>query len=258
MQHRPQHGGVEPPPGQRAEQADVAGANDRDGISHGCAEDAGCVAQAEASAGRARSADRRIRERVRRRGPASSESECECDGHRGAGRGHSAQREWPVAVGEAERQRAAGRDDGPEENRVQHDEEREQRARGIACAQAGAPEGPDRQRRASDATRGEQARGRGPAEGELGARAQSQPRGGAAADEPQQRDVAGERQQLEDGGGPDPSRIGIQRTVERIREGPQRAARHGDHYDGHGHERGGQRRPARQRAEVDGRKGELG
>ena len=163
-----------------------------------------------------------------------------------------------VAGGEAEREQPAGHRDGTEEDRIQQHEEGEQRARGGARVQPGAAKGPDRERRAADAARGQQARGRCAAEGHLGARAQSQPRGGAAADEPQERDVAREGKQLERGAGDDPAGIGVEDTAKGVGEGLQRPTGQDDHGDRDGREGGRERCAARQRAQVELRKHILG
>ena len=177
------------------------------------------------------------------------------DGQCGANRGQGAQGERAVARDEPERQRAAGHGDGPEEDRVEDHEEREQGARRLARAQTGAPESPDRQRRAAHAAGRQQARGRRAAEGHLRARGKTQPRCDAATDEPEQRDVAGEGQQLEQRGTADPERISVQCPAESVREGLQRAARDDDHHRGRRHDGGQERRPARQRAAIEGEDG---
>ena len=89
---------------------------------------------------------------------------------------HGAQDQRTVTASEPERDQSTGDRDRSQEDRIEHDEERQQRARRGACVQAGAPEGPDRQRRAADATGREQAGGRGAAEGDLGAGAEPQSR----------------------------------------------------------------------------------
>ena len=130
-------------------------------------------------------------------------------------------------------------------------EEHEQGARRLACAQTGAPESPDRQRRAPDAAGRQQASGRRAAERHLRARGKTQPRCGAAPDEPEQRDVAGKGQQLEHRGSRHPERISVECPAERVREGPQRAARDDDSHRGRRHDGGQERRPARQRAAIE-------
>ena len=128
----------------------------------------------------------------------------------------------------------------------------------VRAIQPGAAKGPDRERRAADAARGQQARGRRAAEGHLGARAQSEPRGGAAADEPQERDVAREGKQLERGAGDDPAGIGVEDTAKGVGEGLQRPTGQDDHGDRDGREGGRERCAARQRAQVELRKHILG
>ena len=148
--------------------------------------------------------------------------------------------------------------DGAQEDRVEDDQEAEQRARRAARAQPGAPQRPERHRRAADAGGRQQPRRGGPAERHLRALAQSEARGRAAADQPEQGDVAGEGEQLEDGAADDPARIGIERAAQRVSEGVQRTARHDDRRRGRGRQPGGHGGAARERAHVDGRDGEVG
>ena len=198
MQHRPQDGAVEGPPRQSAEQPQIAGTQQRERVPYGGADRAERDQHAGSSVNRAQG---RL---VHRRVSPSREREGCGDRQCGASRGQGAQGERTVARDEPERQRTAGHRDGPEEDRVEDHEEREQGARRLARAQTGAPESPDRQRRAAHAAGRQQARGRRAAEGHLGARGKTQPRCGAAADEPEQRDVAGEGEQLEQRGPADP------------------------------------------------------
>ena len=145
-----------------------------------------------------------------------------------------------------------------EEDRVEQHEEGQQRARGLLRLQAGAAQRPQRQRDAARATRRQQPRDGGAGQGDLGARAQVHPRRRALADQPQQRDVAAEGDDLEADGGEDPARIGVDRALQRVGEGVQRAAGQHEHRDG---DRGGrerQRRAARERLGVEGGESEFG
>ena len=144
-----------------------------------------------------------------------------------------------------------------EEDRVQQHEEREQRPRRAARAEAGAAEGPDRQGRAADAAGGQQSgRGRA-AERDLRAGAEVEAVARAAADQPEQRDVADEGQDLEDRGGDDPARVGVERAAERVGELAERAAGGDDRHDGDDRDGGGHGRPARHGADVERRQGEV-
>ena len=185
------------------------------------------------------------------------EREAAADRQGGRGGGQRAQRERAVGVGEAERDRAAGQGDRRQEDRVEQHQEREQRPRRAARAEAGAAEGPDRQGRAADAAGGQQSgRGRA-AERDLRARAEVEAVARAAADQPEQRDVADEGQDLEDRGGDDPARVGVQRAAERVGELADRAAGGDDRHDGDERDGGGHGRPARHGADVERRQGEV-
>ena len=171
--------------------------------------------------------------------------------------GQRAQRERPVGVGDPERDGAAGDGDRAEEDRVEDDEEGEERARRAARAQAGAPERPDRQGRAADAAGGQQPGRARAAERDLRARAEVEAVARAAADEPEQGDVADEGQDLEGRGGHDPARVGVEGAAEGVGEGPERAAGHhegGDDDRGEGGRDGG---AAGERAQVEGREDEV-
>ena len=85
-----------------------------------------------------------------------------------------------------------------------------------------------------------------------------EPRGRAAADEPEERDVAGEGEELEDGAADDPARVGVERAAQRVSEGVQRPAGHDDRDRGRGRQSGGHGGPPRERAHVDARDGEFG
>ena len=113
------------------------------------------------------------------------------------------------------RTRAADRDRA-EEHRVEQHEERQQRARGGARAHAGLSQRPQRQRRAADAGGRQQPRRGRAAQRDLHALARSHPRRRTAGDEPQQRDVAGEREHLEHRRRGDPPRVGIDRTAQGV------------------------------------------
>jgi hypothetical protein len=169
LQHRPQHGRVERPPGHRAEEAHVAGAHQRDRVAHRVARGGASGVHGGLGAGQARRARANGVDLALSGGPEGGERQCASDDHQGADRGNRGQREWPVAGSDPESEQSAGDRDRRKEDRIEHHEEGEQHARRGARAQARAPEGPDRQGRASNAARGQQARGRGATEGDLSA-----------------------------------------------------------------------------------------
>ena len=245
MEHRPQDRGVERPPGQRAEQARVARADVPDRVAHGAAEHVGSRVQAGGAA--------RLRPR-----PAGAQGHRAGDGERGGGARNRAERERPVRGGDPERDEAARDGDRAEEDRVEHDEEAQQRARGGAGAEAGLAQRPQRHRSAADA-RGRQQPGRGrAAERHLRALVEPEAPGRTAADHPEQGDVAGEGQQLEDRAADDPARVGVQGAAQRVREGVQRASRDDERGGGGGRHRGGDGGAASERAHVEGRDDDVG
>jgi len=137
-----------------------------------------------------------------------------------------------VGAGQAERDRAAGQRDPREERAVEEREEGEERAAGAARADAGLGDRPQGQRGAADARRGDEAGRGGAAEGDLRAGSEVEPGSGAVADEPEQRDVAAEGEELGDGCQRDPARVRRQRAGERVGHDVQGAA--GEEQDGGG------------------------
>ena len=125
-------------------------------------------------------------------------------------------------------------------------------------AEAGAGDRPERHRGAAGTGRGEQPGGGGAAERDLGAGAEAQARGRPVPDEPEERDVAAEGEELGDRGDGDPAAgrpTARGRTRRRRRRG---ARRRGARPRGRDGEREGERRPPRDEAQVEGGEGELG
>ena len=114
--------------------------------------------------------------------------------------------------------RRAGQRDAGEEDPVEQDEEGQQEAPGALRAHSGLGDRPQRERGAAGPGGGEQPGGGGAAERDLRAGPQVQPRGRALADEPEERDVADEGEQLGHGPQRDPARIGGKRAAERVGE----------------------------------------
>jgi hypothetical protein len=204
VEGRPDHEHVEAPPGQRSEQARVRPADDPERVAHRAAER---VCRAPGLRGR------RVAAAV-----ASREQQRDGDGH-GAARGRDgAQLERHVGAGRARGEQRARDGERAEEDRVQHHEEGEERSGGRPAVLAGPPQAPEGERRAAGAGGGQEARGRCAGECHLGAGAQADARDGPAGDVPEQRDVAGERGDLEDNARGDPARIGVDRANQRVGE----------------------------------------
>ena len=145
---------------------------------------------------------------------------------RGGGARDRAERERPVARGDPERDEAARDGDRGEEDRVQDDEEAQQRARRVARAPIPARRSDQRViGRAAHAGGGQQPRRGRAAERHLRALAEAQALARAAADHPEEGDVAGEGEQLEDRAADDPARVGVEGAAQRVGEGVQRASR---------------------------------
>ena len=178
----------------------------------------------------------------RRRGQRQHDPE-----HGKAGR----QRGQPQRAGPVQGQHGAGQRERAEEDGVDDHEEGQQRSGGVARAHARAAQRPQRHRGAAGARGGEQPGRGGAAERDLRALAQADPLRDAAADQPQQGDVAREREQLERGRRPDPHRVGGERASHRVRERVQRPAEDQQRSDHRGGSSDGDCRPARQRAEVE-------
>ena len=199
VQHRPEHGGVERPPGERAEQADVAGAHQRDRVAH-AAPRRGRAQAARAGRARAPGAARRSGDRRGRRA-ASAERRRWRPRQRRAAR--SAQRAAAGATERSSRRRPRSSRGRPS---------RAARGRSAACAsparvlEPGAPEAPRASAAAPPAPPvGSRRVAAAPPSVTSALARRSERGGGAAADEPEQRDVAGEREQLEGRGGERPS-----------------------------------------------------
>ena len=151
----------------------LARANDRDGVGHGCAKDAGRVAQREGERAPRRARRRPARPRARPRSradePRARAIRRSPERQPAAGTALSASGSVFRANRMPERRRRRASDPRGKPSTAR------QGTRSVRVASRAplAREGPDRQRCASDSRRTADTRGRGPAERDLGARAKS-------------------------------------------------------------------------------------
>ena len=122
----------------------------------------------------------------------------------------------------------------------------------------GAPQRPQRHGGAAHAGGRQQPRRGRAAERHLRALAEPEALARAAADHPEEGDVAGEGEQLEDGAADDPARVGVEGAAQRVGEGVQRASGDDDRGRGGGGQRGGHGGAASERAHVEGRDEDVG
>ena len=176
----------------------------------------------------------------------------------GEDRGAAGDRGVAVAPAEPERDRRARQRDPGEEHGVEQDHEGEQHTPRLLRAQAGLGHRPDRQRSAAGPRGGEHPGGGGAAERDLRAGPQVEPRGRALAHEPEEGDVADEREQFRHGRHRDPARIGGQRAAEGVREHLQPAAGEQQHAEGGRGERHRHGRAPRGEAKIEPGEDRLG
>ena len=216
-----------------------------DGVAHGAAEHVGGSVQATGAARRAR--------------PARAQGQRGGDGERGGGGRDRAQRERPVARGDPERDERRPRAAiAPRKTEYRTMRKPSSVRVALARAQPGASQRPEGHGGAADACGRQQPRRGRAAERHLRALAEPEALARAAADHPEERDVAGEGEQLEDRAADDPARIGVEGAAQRVGEGVQRASRDDDRGRRGGRQRGGHGGAASERAHVEGRDEDVG
>ena len=179
-------------------------------------------------------------------GQREPDRDCQRCGRRRAG----AERRGTVGPHHAERDQCAGGDDRGQEDRVEQDEEREQRARGPARAQARPAQRPQRERGAAGAGRRQQPCRGGSGERDLGALTCPDARARPSGDEREQEDVGEDREALERDRDHRPGGTDRERAPQHVGERVHAAACEQDHGHGHGADGGGRPRPPRERAHV--------
>ena len=191
-------------------------------------------------------------------GGAAAEDQPGGDRGGGGGRGGAGDERVAGVAARAQGHGGAGERDAGQEHAVEEGEEGQQHVAAAAGAEPGLGDGPQRHGGAAGPGRGEQPGGGGAAERDLRARTQAQARGRPAADEPEERDVAAEGEELGDRRERDPGGVGGGHAVQHVGEHAEPASGEEEHRDGRRREREGERRAPGDHAEVEGGEGELG